>query len=176
MTTLPPWRTTTPLERRWVAEQSGIYNPGDPRTLDAELDGRDGRLPAGEERPAVYEDARAAGGVERVGEPGAVAPKLDKEFPGIGVSLRIAGWGRSGVRVEAAYPVDHIRPRRHRRAFWHRRRQLLCEDEASTLLPHLGPNDVLVASGLLRRIANGVEHHAALAGCHFGPDRLGCGS
>src|SRR5439155_4776570 len=69
--------TRDPLERRWVAERCGVYDPRNLRALDVELDGCDGRLSAGEERPPVYEDAGAAGGGERVGGPVAVLPELD---------------------------------------------------------------------------------------------------
>src|SRR2546422_9093451 len=68
----------TPPERGWIAEQARVHNPCNFGTLNAELNRRDDRLSADEEWPPVYQDARTAGGVERIGKPGAVLPVLDE--------------------------------------------------------------------------------------------------
>src|SRR5437667_12424259 len=115
-----PKGSVSPLKRRRVAEQRGVYHPRKLRTLHAELDGCDDRLSAGEEWPPVYQDARATFGVERVGEAGAVHPVLDNELEGGRGVLReiVARWGR-WILVDRDYPIEHIGRRRQRRVVWY---------------------------------------------------------
>src|SRR3989449_2771264 len=103
-----------PVEGRRVAEQSGVYHERNLRTVEANLDRCDGRLSTCEQRPAVYEDARAAGGVERIGEPRAVHAILDHELEGDRGVLgeRIARRGRRRVRVQEELPYYDIGPGR----------------------------------------------------------------
>src|SRR5437870_8971100 len=135
ITSTRPKGSVSPLKRRRVAEQRGVYHPRKLGTLDAELDGCDDRLSAGEEWPPVYEDARATFRVERVGEAGALHPVLDNELEGGRSVLReiVARWGR-WILVDRDYPIEHIGGRRQRGVVWHLGRQVHDDDKGSPFL------------------------------------------